>query len=705
MAAPQARLTTYRELFATDDLDPLDGDFTAVDRMYRTENNLYDEDVLFERSGNGDPDYPASYVFSRYNGSKYVYEVVHSVHAFPSLMGREVVWEDKTFATLGDVVNRSHVTSVEFPSAAFVIVNSGAAHTVPKDLQSAIDMLNDTVDEEFVGPFANGAPNTKEATTRHYFPLPHRYVNLLLGRSTPQRQGFIDVATVMIQRGDEVRYPNLVNWLLMSITRKATGASSWATAAMPDLPAADTDGTFHKARDKILKRHLPGLQASSPAALAITNQQIADGLQNIAENQERSYQSQLDQRMRESAPKSIEKAFGNLLTKELLVMCNVEATGDLPPLWSDLAAGSKATFRKTLDFHLRNTANRHQQISYQPHGTPDLKDKVINLEWGGGNKEDLALGINPFNVIRRQYVAQTPASEAARQAGLQYDTITSGAAPTLADAKALKSSTIILPNNMMDTKGQLIAMMIVWVTLLGSDHPFVQAYAELLDQFNRNEILILDSFARYQQLEPIYWIFLRFIQIKTHLYWEQARIGGTLPMAPNFSGVVQLIVEENTSWCPQMPIKYRLADPQKNKKSWSPFPATGTIWSGGAASDMSGLTSELTPPGEEEEQGGTKKDKPAGEIETNPQPSTKLTPFRPALKKITINGARNDSAIGPPPTTKHNGQNMELCASYHVRGSCYKNCGRIPIHRPLTTKEESDLLAWCQKVQTKADSS
>ena len=295
MAAPTVRLTTYHELFATDDLDPLDGDFTAVDRMHRTENNLYDEEYLFERSGNGDPDYPASYVFSRFNGSKYVYEVVHSVYTFPSLLGREVVWEDKTFATLGDVVNGSHVTSVEFPPGAFIIVNGGAAHAVPKDLQTAIDMLNDSVDEEFVGPFSDGAPNTKETTTRHCFPLPHRYVNLLLGRSTPQRQGFIDVATVLIQRGEEARYPNLVNWLLMSITRKANGSSSWATSAMPDPPTVDTDGTFHKARDKILKRHLPGLQVSSPEALAVTNQQIADGLQNIAENQERAYQSQLDQ--------------------------------------------------------------------------------------------------------------------------------------------------------------------------------------------------------------------------------------------------------------------------------------------------------------------------------------------------------------------------------------------------------------------------
>jgi hypothetical protein len=391
---------------------------------------------------------------------------------------------------------------------------------------------------------------------------------------------------------------------------------------MPDPPTVDTDGTFHKTRDKILKRHLPGLQVSSPEALAVTNQQIADGLQNIAENQERAYQSQLDQRVRELAPKSIEKAFGTLLTKELLMMCNVKSTGDLPPLWSDLAAGSKSTFRRTLDVHLRNTSSRRQQMSYLPHGTPDLKDKVINLEWGGANKEDLALGINPFNLIRRQYIAPTPASESARQAGLQYDTITSGAAPTLADAKALKSSTIVLPNNIMDTKGQLIAMMILWVTLLGNDHPFVEAYAKLLNQFNLHEMVIMNSLARYQQREPIFWIFLRFIHIKTYLYWEQARAGNALPMAPNFAAVVQLIAEENTSWCPQMPIKYRLADPNK-KKSLSPFPDTGTLWSGGAASDMSGLTSEETPPGDE---GGATR-KTAGEIEPNPSPSEQLIPF------------------------------------------------------------------------------
>jgi hypothetical protein len=329
-----------------------------------------------------------------------------------------------------------------------------------------------------------------------------------------------------------------------------------------------------------------------------------------------------------------------------------------------------------------------------------VQHKVINLEWGGANKEDLALGINPFNLIRRQYIAPTPASESARQAGLQYDTITSGAAPTLADAKALKSSTIVLPNNIMDTKGQLIAIMILWVTLLGNDHPFVEAYAKLLNQFNLHEMVIMNSLARYQQREPIFWIFLRFIQIKTHLYWEQARAGNALPMAPNFAAVVQLIAEENTSWCPQMPIKYRLADPNK-KKSLSPFPDTGTLWSGGAASDMSGLTSEETPPGDE---GGATR-KTAGEIEPNPSPSEQLIPFRAAMKKLTIMGIKSDPELGNPPSIKVNGRDVEICASYHVRGSCYKNCSRRPVHRPLTSNEEVILLAWCKKFQAKADAS
>jgi hypothetical protein len=171
-------------------------------------------------------------------------------------------------------------------------------------------------------------------------------------------------------------------------------------------------------------------------------------------------------------------------------------------------------------------------------------------------------------------------------------------------------------------------------------------------------------------------------------------------MAPNFAAVVQLIAEENTSWCPQMPIKYRLADPNK-KKSLSPFPDTGTLWSGGAASDMSGLTSEETPPGDE---GGATR-KTAGEIEPNPSPSEQLIPFRAAMKKLTIMGIKSDPELGNPPSIKVNGRDVEICASYHVRGSCYKNCSRRPVHRPLTSNEEVILLAWCKKFQAKADAS
>jgi hypothetical protein len=95
--------------------------------------------------------------------------------------------------------------------------------------------------------------------------------------------------------------------------------------------------------------------------------------------------------------------------------------------------------------------------------------------------DDLSQGINPFCLTRRNYIADLSIGEDAQELAYNYDTVLDGASTSLADAKALKQSKIVLPMNLWDVKGQIVAMFLVWVTLLGDHHPFVTS----LGRFSR----------------------------------------------------------------------------------------------------------------------------------------------------------------------------------------------------------------------------
>jgi len=43
------------------------------------------------------------------------------------------------------------------------------------------------------------------------------------------------------------------------------------------------------------------------------------------------------------------------------------------------------------------------------------------------------------------------------------------------------------------------------------------------------------------------------------------------------------------------------------------------------------------------------------------------------------------------PTVVRDGQRMQLCLSFHLRGTCYENCSRAATHRPLSVTERASI--------------
>jgi hypothetical protein len=68
--------------------------------------------------------------------------------------------------------------------------------------------------------------------------------------------------------------------------------------------------------------------------------------------------------------------------------------------------------------------------------------------------------------------------------------------------------------------------------------------------------------------------------------------------------------------------------------------------------------------------------------------------------RLGINATKFNNVIkkvGPPPLVQRNSKTIPMCASYHLRGSCFDNCGHKEDHVQHTTAEDNKLYEWCKK--------
>jgi hypothetical protein len=67
----------------------------------------------------------------------------------------------------------------------------------------------------------------------------------------------------------------------------------------------------------------------------------------------------------------------------------------------------------------------------------------------------------------------------------------------------------------------------------------------------------------------------------------------------------------------------------------------------------------------------------------------RLTAFENSGRKI-----QDLKAAAPSSAANHLGATTPMCLSYHLRGTCFDNCGRRDTHRPLTAAESTAFAAF-----------
>mmetsp|Transcript_17336 Transcript_17336/g.26829 ORF Transcript_17336/g.26829 Transcript_17336/m.26829 type:complete len:554 (-) Transcript_17336:3169-4830(-) len=468
-ASAPPSIQTYRQYFADESRDPHSESYRPLLSKFWAENNPSTSQALYNLVSSADTSQASAFLFLRQDGNDAFFQVLHSLGTYPAVIGRPSPWDGKAYASVGGVVN-GMITTVDLQPSAFEYSHGGLSENVPNTLARARELLTQSPDLEFLGPFLDNDAQITTTRTRQYIPLPFRYVNLFLDREVKVRKGFIDLSTLMEAQGDDVACAELRDWLLLAVTRGTPEGTPHLVQPAPSVPMADRRLLAH--RLDITHRHLPGLRLPTDGSSHL------DTLVGKLIHEQRLTRIEAsDQANAAQAPKTVAKALGSEVVSTLLAIIGVSAEEDLPQFWRDVAQAGKRD-RQALEQALLSTARDLGMADAAPVVTPDLVKRATGLQWAGLSVDNLSEGIQPFSIILPDYVGSEVGVEAQRLAKT-YD-IMNGTQTTasLKDAQTVNSGKAVIPKDFGEARAHLVALMMVWTVLLGDTHPFVCSFGQ-----------------------------------------------------------------------------------------------------------------------------------------------------------------------------------------------------------------------------------
>lgn len=72
----------------------------------------------------------------------------------------------------------------------------------------------------------------------------------------------------------------------------------------------------------------------------------------------------------------------------------------------------------------------------------------------------------------------------------------------------------------------------------------------------------------------------------------------------------------------------------------------------------------------------------------------KIDEFKAKIFTVKFNDVI--AKVGALPTVQRNGKAIPMCASYHLRGTCWSNCQRKADHKSHSEEEDATRFEWCK---------
>jgi hypothetical protein len=653
--------STFRQHYKNPKVDPYRGsyknvlaEFVVLDKNWKAEELAVRAVDLEAETANAyvglfqDPDHPP--------GST---RLVHAPRRFAAKIGVSSPYDYECFAILDDVTS-GLVQVVEFGEEFFACTGK---INVPTSGEAALAMWLENLDIDLL-PAPKNTNNKDLIRVTKVMYVPAKYIDLFMGRRLTPRQLMEEVYPVLA--GDEglSDLKPLVQWMMACGMATSPDKTS-SPVLLPDVKTPVADANFLSWTKSFLDRTLPGLCTGGGTVGTDTT---ADRMVGIVAQLLQEQQNTVT-RTSTTRARSVSDYFKPQLTAKLMMLCDVEVETDLPEVWSDIATSGGKRDRDLIETAFRNTATDLGTPDLTPVVTPNLAKKITGLRFVGADLDNLNEGINPFSIVIVDH--STSAGEAAYKsamdAALDYDDLMAGTGVSLIDLKAVKNTGAVVPETPALARAMLKAFHVVLVALLGDQHPLVRQYSTFLAALDQKENFFFERLQKVDgQFGPAR--LLRFIHLHTRAWFSEVWNSTDHDMAraippPPFLKALRMISVDNMNWLPQLPYQRtkhqvqqppRQADPKRQRTTQLPFAQV-----------------------------------------SNPKRNPLFEQFRTNINATKFNEAINK--VGPPPVTTKNGKEVQMCASYHLRGSCKNLCPRAADHSVHSPEEDHKLFEWCTK--------
>ncbi len=681
VATPTPR--TFATLYSDETVDDHRDDYTAVMATFDATAAVTPA-ALYTAVTSVDPSTPNAYIgmFDAPGVPGGLSMVLHGITRFPSRLGVTSPWDDRSFGFLQDVVAEGgDIPSVEVFTNFFEL-NPGGPVTVPATL-ALVDELWDADPDLCMLPFmahvpaaapaanAPAAATTRAVHTRRLMFVPARYLPIVINRRLTPRELWTDLGCAIADDGNLEPCQNLIDWILCAGVRPAAGAPSALCLPTPHVPLVDAALFQHRRRQLYLQ--LPALQV--PASSPDSSTQMFHLMGQVVEEQRLAREGSEAYRARPKATKTPSSMWADNI-QYLMLLCGVDLEEDLPRMWHILAASTHAD-RHALDGFMRRLSVTDNAHSQGPIITPELTKRLISLNFAGNDRDDLAQGIQPFNLI----VSDPGDAEGTRlaleadTAGNEYDQLMlGGTSQALSDLRELRTvAKINVRLTFRQARRKLQALRLLLLAMLGPHHTLYQAFHVFLRTYTQQE----DTWISRMRGALAPATLLRYVQLKLNVWFRQQETRDYNPPVPppNFGYLFDQLNEDCTAWTPHLPNAYL--------SLLVPVPPVTDIPSRGPR--PAGIPAPPTP--------ASTPVKTRGEVVDNTSRSPLLAAFLPAVQLTTIK-AMISTAGRPPPTILRDGKQVAMCVTFHLKGKCFKNCDRKADHLPHTDAENAPLVSW-----------
>lgn len=318
--------------------------------------------------------------------------LLHGISCYPIALGQPTPWDARSFAFAQDVSDDGDILSVEMVPGFFQVTTGDNSITVPDSLNAISALWNANPNAALLEPLDDDAHATRQIRTRYIMHVPPKYIPILVNQRLTPRELWDQLLISLEEEGDINTCRELVDWVVATCFRTAPGGRSHTLRPPPAVP--QSDAALFQHRRRVLHHQLPAL--STRNALQPDHVQLYATMGQIL-NETRQATIAAADRATTRTPKT-PAAVWTVSLPGLMRLCNVEQVEDLPPLWHSLAAAG-AQDRNILQGFMR-AIEAHENCARQgPHINPELTKRLLSLTFAGHNRDNLAIGIQPFNII------------------------------------------------------------------------------------------------------------------------------------------------------------------------------------------------------------------------------------------------------------------------------------------------------------------